>query len=191
MFIQLVLAPYLLSQEIEFFKENISFRLTSEFFYVDGYYWFSNISDKNVEKLIFYPFGSTTSTEVIDSVEVFNMTKGFAQQVSKRSEGGIYFIATLAARDTVVYRIMYRQKLIYDGVGYILRSTRQWGKPLESAEYTLRVRSPIDMLSCTYRPDTLYSIQGEKIYYWKKKNFLPDHDLVFHYSLHGNGEVSR
>jgi hypothetical protein len=180
----LVCAPCVLSQEVEFFKENISFQLTRETFFIDGYYWFSNPSDKNAEKIIFYPFGNTTSMEVIDSIEVFNMTKRFVQHVSKRTEGGIYFIATLAARDTVVYRVMYRQKLIYDSVRYILRSTRQWGKPLESAEFTLRVRSPIDMLSCTYRPDTLYSIQGEKIYYWKMKNFLPDYDLVFHYIPH-------
>ncbi len=150
----LALTPCVLSQEIEFFKESISFQLTCESFFVDGYYWFSNVSDKNVEKLIFYPFGNTTSTEVIDSVEVFNMTKGFTQQVTKRTEGGIYFIATLAARDTVVYRVMYRQKLFYDSVRYILRSTRQWRKPLESAEYTLRVqfsdRCPIIYISTGY-----------------------------------------
>jgi hypothetical protein len=183
MLLFLLLTPDLLCQEINFFKENISFRLTGEGFFVEGYYWFSNATDNNREKLIFYPFGNTTNSEIIDSIGVFNLTQSTPQYISRRTKHGIYFLVSLAARDTVVYRVTYRQKIIHDSVRYILKSTQQWGKPLESAEYTVRVHPPFEIQSFTYQPDTLYYIQGEKIYYWKRKNFMPHDDFVLHYTL--------
>lgn len=168
---------------MRFFKEDITFTLNSGNFIVDGYYWFSNESNKELEKMIFYPFGCTDSSEAVDSVTVFNMTNGVAQNILQKNENGLFFVVFLSVGDTTIYHITYRQSLTSDSVRYFLRSTQQWGKPLESAQYKLVVHNPVIVTKYSYEPDTLYTIQGDKIYYWNRRKFLPEADLVFHYKL--------
>jgi hypothetical protein len=71
----LILSACIYSQGVTFFREDITFRLDREYFKVDGLYWFCNNSDKIVGKIIYYPFATNSSSEEIDSVDVFNITK--------------------------------------------------------------------------------------------------------------------
>jgi hypothetical protein len=86
----------------------------------------------------------------------------------------------MAAYDTTIYRIRYRQKVLSDSVKYILTSTNEWSHPLESAEYKLIVKNTFEINTFSYEPDQLYSIDGENIYYWNRQNFMPKSDMIFY-----------
>jgi hypothetical protein len=171
----------ILGQEVIFLKEDITFRLNQEYFLIDGYYWFLNQSHTNCERLIYFPFGDTANTGIVDSIEVFKMPQGEFQNIRDNNKYGFSFNLSIAASDTAIFRIKYRQKIIGDSAKYILRSTQSWNRPLESAEYKLIVNKSMDIKRFSYYPDKVYTINEEKIYFWKRNDFMPECDLVFHF----------
>ena len=167
-------------QRADFYREDITFRLDSVHLIVEGYYWFANHSDKHVNSNIFYPFPNYHG-EKIDSIRLYNISAG--QQTFYKLEGanGITFDLLIAPHDTALFRIEYRQMLSGDSAVYILRTTQGWGKPLAHAEYKLIVHDTMKIKRFSYPPDKLYNIENEKIYYWKKNNFMPAKDMIFYF----------
>jgi hypothetical protein len=179
--LHLLCSSFVIGQEIRFFREDITFQIAHESFFVDGYYWFSNPSNTNVEKLIFFPFATSDKNEIVDSVELFNITKGAVQNILNRNNTGFYFVLNMMQGDTVIMRIQYRQKIVSDSVLYVLRSTQYWQRPIESAEYKLRIGKLMNITKISIIPDKVYTIEDENIYYWKRNNFMPQTDFIFHF----------
>lgn len=167
------------SQDIRFFKEDITFTPGSRYFVVDGFYWFLNPSNVEREKVIFYPLDEQAGR--VDSVGVEKIGGENRVKIIDRSKVGFGFVLRLKSEDTAVCHIYYRQRITADSAMYILISMRSWGRPLESVEYKLVPDGSIGLTRFSYRPDTLYTIEGRKIYYWRRADFMPDRDLVFHF----------
>ena len=170
----------LYGQRADFFKEDITFRLDSVHFSTEGYYWFSNTSDKPVHSNIYYPFPNF-SNEKIDSVHIFNISAGADVKYIKEEDHGISFNLFLGPNDTVLFQIGYRQKLQSDSAVYILRTTKGWGKPLNTAEYNLIISKNFVIKKFSYPPLKSYNIKNKKIYIWRMKNFMPIYDMIFHF----------
>lgn len=170
-----------IAQEINFFKEDITFQISEGIFKVEGYYWFSNLTKRSVEKLIYFPFGSGNHLEPNDFLEVFNLTEARVHNVLDKTADGFYFVLNLHGEDTATIRIVYQYKIKSDSVIYILRSTQHWQRPLECAEYKLRADKKWFITRFSIVPDKEYTIEEEKIYYWKRINFMPQTDFVFHF----------
>lgn len=169
------------AQDIRFLKEDITFQIQQEYFIVEGYYWFTNQSSLLDEQLIYFPFGVTDVKETVDSIEIYNILAGMSPRINETGNKGSFFNLNVPYRDTAVIRIKYRQKIISDSVMYILRSTQYWKKPLESAEYKLRIGKQMVMTGFSVQPDKVYSIGNENIYHWKRIDFMPEKDLIFHF----------
>lgn len=170
-------------QELAFTNENIKFRLTRTYFYVDGTYWFVNLSDHETTRLIYYPLPTIDQSDTIDSVDIFNITEGTRPEISSKTKSGFSFILSLRNHDSVIYHIAYRQKVSGDSAVYILRSTQAWNQPLKSAEYMLHVDDAIDVTTFSYDPDKTYDIAGRRYYLWKRDDFMPAKDFVVHFKL--------
>jgi len=170
-----------MAQEINFFKEDITFQISEGTFRVEGYYWFSNHTKANVEKLIYFPFGSVNLHQPNDVLEVFNINEAVAQNILNKTTDGFYFVLNLSGGDTTAIRIIYQHKTKSDSVMYVLRSTQYWQRPLESAEYKLRIDKRMSVTRFSIVPDKVYTLEDENIYYWKRFNFMPYTDFVFHF----------
>jgi len=168
-------------QDLSFFQEDITFTLDKNYFSVDGYYWFANQSNKICESMIYYPFGISSEREKVDSVEVYNISQNAIPKIINRSKNGITFLLSIAGMDTAVYHIKYIQTIAGDSVKYILTSTQKWNKALDNAEYKLMVDTRIKLTGFSYEPDKVYNIEGKKIYLWKRSNFMPASDMLFHF----------
>ena len=168
------------AQRADFFKEDITFRLDSLHFDVEGYYWFANNSDKAVNSEIFYPFPDLPGG-TIDSIRLFYITSGQLTVYKLEPKYGMTFNLFIPPKDTILYQIGYRQKLTGNSALYILRSTKAWGKPLQQAEYKLITSSRFIIKKFSYRPDKIYNIDNNKIYYWKKSSFMPVKDMIFYF----------
>ncbi len=177
-----VMQSYAIAQEVIFFKEDITFQISEENFRVEGYYWFYNLINTNIEKLIYFPFGGDNLHESNDFLEVFNVTEGTAQNVLDKTSDGFYFVLNLRGGDTTTIRIVYQYNIKSDSVMYVLRSTQHWQNPLQSAEYKLRIDKRRDVTRFSIVPDTVYAVENENIYYWKRINYMPQTDFVFHFS---------
>jgi hypothetical protein len=116
----------------------------------------------------------------VDSVYLLNLTSQKILLYDK-IKNSISFSLETSSLDSTLILIYYRQKIISDSVKYILTTTKFWGKPFESAEYKLIVDPSLEITRFSYEPDKEYLIDGKKIFYWKKENFMPDKDMVFHF----------
>lgn len=171
------------NQELIFYKEDITFRLTDKYFWVRGDYYFHNQANKSISRLIFYPINCADDEKNIDSISVFNVIRKSEEKILRTSQNGIYFELKIKSNDTTIYHIEYRQKIIGDSVQYILTTTQNWKQPLEIAEYKLLVENPVEIKSLSYKPDDEYKIQGKKIYYWRRGKFIPDKDMIIHFTV--------
>ncbi|MGD8780431.1 MAG: hypothetical protein PVH88_15880 [Ignavibacteria bacterium] len=178
----------LFGQRADFFKEDITFRLDGVHLNVEGYYWFANNSNKEVGSNIFYPFPDSVD-EKIDSIHIFNLSKGYRPEYTSDRNNGITFNLFIEPGDTVLFQIGYRQKLNSDSALYILKTTQTWGKPLKHAEYKLIVPDSLEIKNFSYLPDKTYTINDLKIYYWEKINFMPKKDMIFHFP--NNAEIRQ
>jgi len=166
--------------KVDFFKEDITFRLDSIFFHIEGYYWFANQSDKALRKEIYYPFPYSTGSQ-IDSIQVYDISVGHEIIFRKEDNYGISFPLSIASNDTALLQIKYRQKINSDSVVYILKSIQNWNKPLKNAEYKLITHDSFMINRFSYRPDSLFKIENYKIYYWKRENFIPNQNMIFYF----------
>jgi len=174
------ICPLLYGQRADFFKENITFHLDSIYFSVEGYYWFSNNSNKSNYADIFYPFPNY-SDEKIDSINVFNVSAEREIKFIKEGIHGISFNLFIESFDTVLFQIRYRQRLNSDSAVYILRTTQGWDKPLISAVYNLIVSKSFEIKKFIYPPVKSYQIGNKNIYIWRMRNFMPLRDMIFHF----------
>lgn len=167
-------------QRADFFREDITFRLDSTYFDVEGYYWFANHSAEMVKSEIFYPF-PTGQSGMVDSIRLFNISSGNIGKYKREGTFGISFSLILAPFDTLLFQIGYRQKVVCNSVIYILQTTQGWGKPIDLAEYKLIVPDYFRIKQFSYQPDKSYKMEKYNVYYWKKENFMPDQDMVFNF----------
>jgi hypothetical protein len=180
LFLLFVFSSAVSGQRADFYKEDITFRLDSTSFDVDGYYWFTNHSDKPVNSNIFYPFPNHPA-ESIDSIRLYNISAGKKVRFKMESGSGISFSLSIAPHDTALFQIGYRQKLKSDSAIYILKTTRGWGKPLQLAEYKLVVPDYLNIKRFSYPEDKTYKVMNYRIYYWKRETFMPDKDMIFYF----------
>ena len=165
---------YLKAQgEVLFFEEHIDFSLDNNYFCINGIYSFQNSNGQNINQQILFPFAEE-ATE-IDSIRIMNLYSGRKISFS-RKDNSIRFSVYLPVNDTVDVNIFYRQKTSAKNK-YIISSTQSWGKPLETAVYTLTVEKNLKIKSFSYLPDSIKEFDDRKLYIWEKHNFMPKNDF--------------
>ncbi|MBE0538953.1 MAG: hypothetical protein IH620_04520 [Ignavibacterium sp.] len=177
-FIFLVFSASIFSQDVKFLGEDITFRLNKENFIVDGLYWFINETDKPIEKIIYYPFPVDDSTGEVHSISIYNISEQRDEIAMEICNNGLRYLLMMPANDTTIYRIGYRQSVRNGCAKYILTSTAEWNEPLEWAKYKLIADDKTEINKFSYEPDKLYQVDKEKIFYWERRNFLPEFDFV-------------
>jgi hypothetical protein len=167
------------SQNIEFYREDLTFKLSETHFTVDGLYYFCNVSSEDITKTIFYPFPIDSLYGIIDSVFVENEEKlpvKFFQEKNK----GIYFKMNIPPYGIKKLRINYRQEIYKNKAEYILTTTKYWNKPFEIVNYKLIVPKEIKISSLSYKPDSTFSTNKNKVYLWQKKDFMPTKNMIIY-----------
>lgn len=176
-------ASALNAQDVEFYREDINFKISQSHFTVDGKYHFCNISTDSIRIPIFYPFPLDSLYGDVDNIRVVNLGTGEDVEFASSSPRGIHFSIVLAPLEITAYRIAYRQKIIAGRAEYILTTTRHWDKPFEIVKYSLTIPIDIKLDSCSYQPDSIFVSTAEKQYFWKKRNFLPQKNMLFWFSI--------
>jgi len=93
-----------------------------------------------------------------------------------------YIGLDVPARDTAILQVQYSQKILGNQAEYIIVTTRTWGRPMDIANYILRVPDDqyiIDSLS--YKPDTCFQPKGETVYVFTKENFMPEKNVIVYF----------
>lgn len=170
------------AQDLNFYKESISFKIEEGWFYVSGEYFLK--STDSSKKLLFYPFPTDSIYGEVDSVLIFDLSREEKIEAFKISDRGLYFNFMADSLVKTRLQISYRQKLLGNRAEYILLTTRAWGKAFEKANYQLIVPPGIEVTGFSYSPDKKVRIDGETIYFWTKYSFMPDKNMILTFNIH-------
>jgi hypothetical protein len=169
--IALFLFPvHLLAQNnIQFNGERIDFKINKDRFFINGIYYFSNNSEKEIKQTILFPFSQSADSLVVK--RVYNLT--YNENISFQNlNDAIAFKLLVLPKDSVKINIAYSQSTDKKNI-YILESTQTWGKALERANYSLTTDSNVQIDSLSLKPDSLVN----DIYYWEKHDFYPNENF--------------
>ncbi|MDD4971283.1 MAG: hypothetical protein PHT07_17780 [Paludibacter sp.] len=167
-------ALYLQAQQpVSFFEEHIDFVLDSVCFSINGIYSFHNASKLQVNEHIVFPFADKTSG--IDSIRIVNLNT-LKKVPFTRLESSVSFEFSLLPNDTVDLNIFYSQKAAIKNT-YIITSTQTWGKPLETAVYSLTTPTDLLIKSLSYTPDSIAEDHGKRVFMWERHQFMPVRDF--------------
>jgi hypothetical protein len=168
------------SQDLQFYREDITFKLNENYMATDACYYFCNTGNKDVKTQLFYPFPENTLEQIdtlmildLDTHEVISYRKG---------KTGVFFGISVKAYGQSAYRIYFQQWLTGNNFKYILTSTKNWGRALEFANFELLAPVSLSIDSISYPADTSYIKDNLQFYFWKKKDFMParDFEVAFH-----------
>jgi hypothetical protein len=175
-FILLFVSPSLhlkAQNHVSFFEEHIDFALDTDYFIINGIYSFHNDTEKDINQQITFPFADKTA--MIDSIRIINLSTNSKIKFT-RLENSVLFNFILPSKDTVDINIFYRQKISIVNK-YIITSTQTWGKPLDTAVYTLTTEKDLKIKSFSYSYDSVREVKDKKLYIWEKYDFMPKFDF--------------
>jgi hypothetical protein len=171
------LSPSLLvfSQALQFYREDIVFKVNENVAETDAIYQFCNVSEKDIQTPLFYPFPENTM-DLVDSIVIRDMKTNEIIQY-KEGKSGIFFDISVKAYGQATCRVYFRQQVAEKKFRYILTSTESWGRALDFANFELQVPEYIKIDSLSYPPDTSFIKDNLQYYYWKIKDFMPRKDF--------------
>ena len=168
-----------ISQSLQFYREDIVFKINNDVVLTDAVYHFCNVGEKDIHTQLFYPFPDSTM-ELIDTIIINDMK---SKEIIPYREGhsGVYFGITVNAYGQASYRVFFRQRLEEQKYKYILTSTESWGRALEFANFELQILENLKIDSISYPPDTSFMKDNIRYYFWNKKDFMPakDFEVIF------------
>jgi hypothetical protein len=173
------IGPVTISQTVEFFKEDLKFSISENYFKVEGSYYFRNTTDDTIRKFLIYPFPDYLIYGEVDSILIYNKSTGEQDnKLSGINTKGAYFIIVIKPNDIVQYDISYIQKSISNKAKYILTSMQSWRNKLEEASFELSFPvSPCLLDSINFIPQEALLQNDKIIYRWQKTDFMPNKDV--------------
>lgn len=169
-----------IAQDLNFYKESITFKIETNCFYVNGDYYLK--SSTNGKRVLYYPFPLDDLYGAVDSVSIYDVNRQEKLEPFKQSERGLFFNFTTDSLVETYLQIAYQQKLLGKRAEYILTTTQAWGKAFEKADYQLIVPDGIEVTRFSYPPDRTITVENERIYFWSKYNFMPAKNMVFEFT---------
>jgi hypothetical protein len=167
------------AQDVSFYKENITMKIEQDYFYVTGNYFLRTTGDQSI--ILVYPLPVDSLYGEVDSINIFNLTTNHPVNILERKKDVAVFKAEFGEYKEIEILISYRQKLLGNRAEYILESTASWRRPLEQADYQLIAPKGLEIINFAIPPDKSISAGEETIYYWAKKNYMPDRNMKFEF----------
>lgn len=167
----------------DFFREYITVELSNEYVEINGVYDLRNNSGNPQNINLFYPFPIDSMYNEVSNVYAFETTKDSTlNRLMKINKKGAMVKLEIDARSVKTLYIGYQQKLNGHKAEYILTTTKNWGKPLESSQIELIVPNNIKVESISYQAkDTLVS-DDKTHYFIHELNFMPVKNFIVNFS---------
>ena len=166
------------AQPLEFFREKIEIDVNDSTCTVTGTYYFKNPSASSLNLSILYP------VVVNDSLPFFPdyfKVKDISQNINipfHTSAAAIRFSLSCKPLSITIFKVSYRQRTPSAYMEYILTTTQNWGRPLDKAEYIIRLPSSLSLSKLSLPVSNKKVQDGKIIYYILKSSFLPPENLT-------------
>jgi hypothetical protein len=165
------------AQSISFKKEIIEVKVAQDYCTLNGDYFFENNGFNSSETQIYYPFVINNSLPFPDSISIYNNSTLQFLPYLKLKEG-ISFRIKVEPHSIIQLKVIYKQNILKNYFEYILTSTADWNKPLESAEFNILFSPSCLNPNISYKEDSIKASKEFIQYAFTKLNFMPEKNLV-------------
>jgi len=163
-------------KNIQFSSEDVSIYINSNNVQVEGKYYFRNTDTSDREIELKFPFfvdegvGSPTEISVYVDGELIHYFKKAGDEVK--------FKVLLPARSEKEVTVTFNQPCLNGNYTYILTTVKRWGRPLESARFSIYTDGVITDVVSSYPLSQQIDDEGTRYYVMTQENFMPDKDLI-------------
>ena len=178
-----IVCSCVVGQRIDFFKEDLVFSIDSACFSVNGDYYFRNPSNSPLTVKVLFPVSRTAGYKTVDTIIVYDISKPANPVKTEVKDSIASFMISFLPFSEKCVKIYYKQHHDGSRAKYILLSTKMWQKPLNEASYTLITGRNLIVSGLSITPDKIEDFSESKVYYWKRKHFMPDRDFVFEFTV--------
>jgi len=161
----------------QFAGEKIEITIHDNYCSVKGTYTFRNNHSESIKRMLFYPFPIDSTLLFPDSIKISNVKKN--KNISfVDAKTGIYFPIDVPAGKTVVYQVFYTQQTCTNKFEYILTSTQSWNRPLDFAEFIIKIPVELELKLLSYKSDSMEKVNHFNVYKFHKEKFMPTKNLL-------------
>lgn len=175
--------------ELSFLREHLEFKLLEseapgswpEVLEVSALYAFGNPSGRTHRQQVRYPWPRTREMGPVESIDLRWQPGGEPVALVGRDSSSVSFLLELQPGEEKLLAIQYRQAVRGGRCTYLLTTARSWGRPIQEAQFLLRLPRSFVADSCSLKPDGCRESDGERLCFWKRLEFLPEQDFVIWY----------
>jgi hypothetical protein len=163
---------------IRFLREHVIVRPSEGRTAVTGLYYFRNESDDTTAAAMRYPFPIDRFHIGPLRVRVWEERNGSFEPIGFASgEYSMTWRMNFKPREEKIIRVEYVQEIKKHHALYIVTTTREWGRPLERAEFEFQVPRSLVDVEPSFEPTRVLERGDTVVYYLEKTEFMPEKDL--------------
>jgi hypothetical protein len=156
---------------LHFAREEIEMNVRPGYLEIGGMYHFTNTFKKPTSARIFYPFPLDSTLDYPDSIALPGVD-------FERGDSGVFFRMPFTPQHEDSFFACYRQPLRGKSARYIVTTTRQWGRPIDVAQFRISVPREFLNVELSYKPDRIERNDSTVVYHFVRRRFYPDRDVI-------------
>jgi len=157
--------------DVLFYKEIINISIQDSSGSVEGQLFFKNISSQRRLPLIFFPFPLDETHPYPHEIKV----EGYNYQIC---DSGIALIIDFKPEETKILKIFYRQNFRERSFTYIVKTVRDWKKPLDMAVFNIALPASLKNVKLNYKSTRIKKDSVNQVYKISCRKFYPKADLT-------------
>ncbi len=164
---------------VNFFREYVTVEPSEGRTRVVGDYYFRNESGRALDIGIHYPFPVDRFHLYPFRVAAWEERDGAFRPIGfTHTADGVDWRMRFDVAEERLVRVEYVQEIKRSHAIYIVTTTKEWGRPIELAEFEFRIPRDLGEVELSFVPDR-EEIRGDTlVYYMARTEFLPDTDLT-------------
>ena len=147
---------------------------------VTGDYYFSNMHEAPLSRVIWFPVPSNATMGKAEILELCLIEPSDSMWVElvNHTDQGFSFRLDLPPTSFAKLHLHYTQKISGKEARYVLLTANSWGRSLPSSEITLNLDNTIEPVYLSYVHDAVRRDEMSHSYFWSFTDFVPDEDFV-------------
>jgi hypothetical protein len=158
-------------EPIRFCREEVWLSVRPGTLEVRATYHFTVRARQPLGAVISYPFSIDSTCRYPDSVDIagYRLT---------RNDSAATFTMHFQPGREDSFSAYYRQLLLGRNARYIVMTTRKWREPIDTARFRVTAPAEFAELELSYDPDSVVRRESLVDYYFTRRRFWPDRDVV-------------
>jgi len=164
---------------VHFYQEYVIIEPSARGCRVDGLYFMRNLSDRPLEMVVEYPFPVGGPFNYPYQIFIDDVSDEGEQSIGfVQTEESVTFTLRFEPEGERRFRARYAQQVRGGRATYIVTTTRRWERPIDLAEFEIRIPPDLENATISLEPDRTESRRDTTVYFISRTDFYPEENIV-------------